>query len=143
VRNSPFQDAVLADSEVMVDELLQISDKLESKDEKDDKSGEAGRWYLNTEYSDFMEKYIASRSQDAPSLLEGIVKPGENNIAIFGQLLRLENERGLEELRNLGADFIKPEWAGESCLKLLVSGMCLRDLSSPFSCIDSCMGEEC
>jgi ankyrin repeat protein len=114
-RSNLFESAIESDCEVIVDELLNITEG-QSITESAVEESEL-RYYLP--WSDFEEKYVRLRAKCSPDLLESIVKEGENNIRLFHYLLKTENERGIEEVQRLGANLIKPGWNGESCLTTL------------------------
>ena len=104
-----------SDDEALVDELLSIAENLGVKESTEEESNFRfrGPWY------EFKERYARLRPQAVTDLLRGIVKEGENNIEIFHQLLKTENELGIEQMQRLGADLITPDLHGESCLTTL------------------------
>ncbi|KAH7343060.1 ankyrin repeat-containing domain protein [Rhexocercosporidium sp. MPI-PUGE-AT-0058] len=141
-RRTPLETAIEMDCEVMVDELLSLENLIstnkkptenksmlssetddpsdDSDDEEDDEEDDEGVWRYYTTWKAFAEKYVAFRSQSSVKLLDGIVEPEKSNLTTFRTLLQTENERGVEEFKRLGADMLRPQWNGESCITLLV-----------------------
>ena len=114
-RSNLFESGVSSDHEVLVDELLNIAEiqPVEKSTEEESKR----RHY--TPWNNFRERYVCLRPKSSPALLVGTVKESESNIDLFQSLLKTEDERGIEEMQRLGADLIKPNWNGESCLTTL------------------------
>lgn len=127
-----LKSAIDADCEVVVDELLHMAElnpmeknshakgvsafaDTDDSDEEDD-----GPWRYHSPWKSFAEKYVALRYQDPTKHLEGIVEPGKPNFETFRTLLQTENGRGIEALQRFGADILKPQWNGESCMTILV-----------------------
>lgn len=77
-------------------------------------------WCFYEPWNHFLEKHVLLRSHSSPNFLKEIVKPGKSNLPIFHALLHSENERGIAEFKDLGADLLKPHQNGESCITLLV-----------------------
>ena len=115
-RSLLLKQALAVDFEVLVDELLNIT---ESHYLSENWIGNDSKRRHSTSYEDFQEKYVRLRVNSCQEMLEGIVMEGENDIKLFQFLLRTENEAGILQLQRLGADFIKPNWNGESCLTTL------------------------
>ncbi|KAL2075247.1 hypothetical protein VTL71DRAFT_190 [Oculimacula yallundae] len=131
-----FEVAIETGCEIMVDELLRVESlnppKLESgketsksMSETDDSSDESdsddeSSFGCSSTWNLFAEKYVALRSQSSVKLLEGIVKPGRSNLATFRTLLQTEDDRGVEEFKNLVRNLLLPQWDGVACMTMLV-----------------------
>lgn len=114
-RSNLLDSAMASDDEVLVDELLGIAESrpvVESTEEESE-------WRYYVPWDDFKERYVRLRPQAIAGLLYGTIKKDENNIHIFHQLLKTENEWGIEQMQRLGADLLKPDSNGESCLTIL------------------------
>ena len=134
-RSNLLDSATASDDEVLVDELLSI---VESRPVEESTEEEL-EWRYYMPWDDFKERYVRLRPQTTVGLLDRIIKEGENNIKTFHQLLETEDERGIEEMQRLGADLIKPDWNGESCLSTLAKwgyASLLEKLGAQASMID-------
>lgn len=69
-------------------------------------------------WNTLVEDYVSLRGQKSLDLLERVVKSEQAYMQSFQSLLRIENERGVEKLFELGMDFLKPSSDGQSPLAL-------------------------
>jgi ankyrin repeat protein len=118
-----FTRALDAGCETMADELLALSEGLESgdiPDEKEQGEEDPNLYEFYEPWDHFVEKTVLLRSRSSLDLLQELVKPGDSNLSIFHNLLHAEDERGVAEFKRLRADLLKPDRSGESCVTLLV-----------------------
>ncbi|KAF4628947.1 hypothetical protein G7Y89_g9203 [Cudoniella acicularis] len=129
--SSLFKLAIDNDCEVLVEELLEVEknhppeptpEPTDSDAESDDGTDDDNNWrYKRSPWDQFQEKFVSARIQNA-DLLQGLVKSGKTNIALFRRLVKNEHEKGIEKFKTLGADMLTPGWDGESCISFLVKG---------------------
>jgi len=127
-RTSLLAYALKTDSEVLIDELLGVEKNnilsepapglKPDPDEDDPYSWSYGQ---APQIDQFQEKYSSSRIQNA-DFLEGMVTPGQNNLGLFQSLLSKDHEKGVLKMKALGADMLRPDPMGESCLTTLIKG---------------------
>ena len=127
-RTSLLAYALKMDSEVLVDELLEVEKNKPlpepAPEPKPDTDGDEPYDWLYGQappIDQFQEKYISSRIQNA-DFLEEMVTPGQNNLSLFQSLLSKDHEKGVLKMKALGADMLGPEPMGESCLTILIKG---------------------
>ncbi|MCJ1394626.1 hypothetical protein MMC18_007506 [Xylographa bjoerkii] len=131
--------AVTAGNEVMVEELDSLIN-VKSLDSDMNLLGETVKCTAS-----FEKQFLTLRSKNISEILKTCVTVGDENLAIVKNLLRLDNEAGIEEVALLGADLIKPTWSGESCLHLLAScgrTSLLEKIGSPASMVTEAWIEE-
>jgi ankyrin repeat protein len=127
-RTSLLAHALKTDSEVLVDELLDIEKNNplpepapELKPDMDEGDPHDWLWGQAPPIDQFQEKYSSSRIQNT-DFLDGMVTPGQNNPSLFQSLLSKDHEKGVLKMKALGADMLRPNPMGESCLTTLIKG---------------------
>jgi len=142
--------AISRDFEVLVDELLDLEkiellsepqSKPDSNEEEDE--DEMHDWIFpvfpqDLRRDEFLEKYSSSGFQNV-DFLEGLVVSGQNNLGIFQSLLSKNHWKGILKMKALGADMLRPNSSGESCVTLLIKGghaTLLKDFSEDIKRMD-------
>ena len=119
--SNPLETAITAKCEAMVDELLSTEKRnptLKSTNSSEDGTSVIGS--CSSHLESFSGQLLLLKCRYMPDVLNRVVERGENNIDIVRDLLGMEHERGVIELKHLGADFLKPEWNGESPMTIMV-----------------------
>lgn len=120
-----LRNALETDSEILIDDFLNIE-----KNEvlREPVSGNKSNpveidWWDNQDLSrqQFHRLCSSSRIQNT-DFLEGMVTRGQNNLSLFESLLSKEHEKGILKMKDLGADMLKPDQMGKSCLTILMKG---------------------
>lgn len=112
---TPFYIALSLGCEVMVDELLPLTQKTLDENRFDVRS----RWVAGGG-DPFAEEYLRLRAKQSPIVLQGLVKKGDESFD-WNKLLRLDDERLFDELIRLEVDFFNQKTNRAPFLVTLVS----------------------
>ncbi len=119
--SNPLETAILVNCAAMVDELLSIGKRNSiSKSTNLSEYHDSAIESYSSRLESFSGQLLLLKSRYMPDILNRVIRRGESNIDVVRDLLRMEHEPGVIELKRLGADFLKPDWSGESPITIMV-----------------------